>query len=499
MPGSPISSRRRSSRSRPSRRTTTLRPPTRTPGRPSAPTSTTRSTCAPRTTRWSPPSSKPPRPSAPRRRPPASPRRRPRRPPQGRGRRGRRRRRRRRQAGAPPPRSPRRARPLARRDRRARGHLRPRRGGLRPVARPRRHRQPDLRRALGGPPARRGHRRGGPDRDPPRRRRRRRLTTRTSRARSPGSAARTSRSRSASSRCATGSPCFDETLPLVYLANLLWVTAGPGDGRRRHELIADADRLLAAFEHRWIVVDREPLWRMLTDEFAAAGWGIADARVHDARRAPDRSGPLDTVERGRTRRPARAEMRYMDEPAVVHDHRAGTAGARAQSASRRAARRALLRRPATATTSSPTRSCATATAIAQVEDVVVLEGHRGSGLGRLVTTAALPPAWSTSPSCCSSSPTTTTGPRSSTRRLGFEPRRAARGCSTACRRRGVARLRLGAPAAGEVARVAQVAQERRVGDGARVPGPRRAGRDRGGEVGAPVRSARRRARPARRS
>ena len=41
----------------------------------------------------------------------------------------------------------------------------------------------------------------------------------------------------------------------------------------------------------------------------------------------------------------------------------------------------------------------------------------------------------------------------------------------------------------EVARVAEVVQEGRVRDGARVPRPRRAGRDRGGEVRAPVRAA----------
>src|SRR5215207_6320260 len=66
-------------------------------------------------------------------------------------------------AARPPPQAHRRA---------ARGHVRPRRGRLRPVARPRRRGRPRLRRALGRPPARRGHDRGGPDRDPPRRRRR---------------------------------------------------------------------------------------------------------------------------------------------------------------------------------------------------------------------------------------------------------------------------------------------------------------------------------------
>ena len=135
-----------------------------------------RSTSAPRTTPPSPPSSRPRPPAAPRRRP-SSPRRPPSAPPT--------------RTPSPtrttPTRSPRRASAPAaapapaaagRTPRVVRGHLRPRRGGLRAVARPRRRGQPDLRGALGGPPARRGHDRGGPDRHPPRQWRRRRLSSR---------------------------------------------------------------------------------------------------------------------------------------------------------------------------------------------------------------------------------------------------------------------------------------------------------------------------------
>ena len=52
------------------------------------------------------------------------------------------------------------------------GHVRPRRGGLRAVARPGHPGQPDLRRALGRTPARRGRSRRGLHRHPPHRRRR---------------------------------------------------------------------------------------------------------------------------------------------------------------------------------------------------------------------------------------------------------------------------------------------------------------------------------------
>ena len=87
--------------------------------------------------------------------------------------------RRRRGAGAGEATPRRRARAAAQAHRPARGHVRPRRGGLRALARSRGPGRSRLRRALGRPPAGRGHDRGGPDRDPARRRRRgrRRLTS----------------------------------------------------------------------------------------------------------------------------------------------------------------------------------------------------------------------------------------------------------------------------------------------------------------------------------
>lgn len=184
-----------------------------------------------------------------------------------------------------------------------------------------------------------------------------------------------------------GFAAFDETLPLVYFANLLWVTAAPGEVSAA-EIIAGADRLLGAFDHRWVVVDRESLWRMLTEQFAAAGWSMQTHVVMTHRRTPDRMAPLHAVREVGHEDLRRAEMAYMrtqpwctsDEPArqvLEHHLRIGTAlGERcfAVHDGGDVIAYAKLRHRG---------------AIAQVEDVVVLEGHRGAGLGRIVTSAAL--------------------------------------------------------------------------------------------------------------
>jgi ribosomal protein S18 acetylase RimI-like enzyme len=184
-----------------------------------------------------------------------------------------------------------------------------------------------------------------------------------------------------------GVACVDETLPLVFYANLLWVTASAGEVAVA-EIMADADRWLAAFEHRWVVVDREQLWRTLDDDFAAAGWDVQTHVFMTHRRPPDRLAPDGAVREVTHDDILAAELRYMQtqpwctsaEPArqvLEHHIRIG---------------RVLNERCFAIFDGADV--CAYAKlrqrdGIAQVEDVVVLAQYRGGGLGRLVTTAAL--------------------------------------------------------------------------------------------------------------
>lgn len=127
---------------------------------------------------------------------------------------------------------------------------------------------------------------------------------------------------------------------------------------------------------------------MLTEQFAAAGWGMQTHVVMTHRGAPDRMAPLQAVREVGHEDLRRAEMAYMrtqpwcasDEPArqvLEHHLRIGTVlGERcfAVHDGGDVIAYAKLRHRG---------------AIAQVEDVVVVEGHRGAGLGRIVTSAAL--------------------------------------------------------------------------------------------------------------
>ncbi|MDP8967069.1 MAG: GNAT family N-acetyltransferase [Actinomycetota bacterium] len=184
-----------------------------------------------------------------------------------------------------------------------------------------------------------------------------------------------------------GLACFDETLPLVYFANLLWVTAGAGEVGGA-EIMADADRLLGGFEHRWVVVDREPLWQELDEEFAAAGWGVQTHLFMTHRRAPDRVPRLDAVREVGHDDLRTAEMRYM----ATQPWCTSMAPARQVFEHHLRLGRALGERCFAVYDGDEV--CAYAKlrhrdGVAQVEDVVVLEEHRGAGLGRLVTTGAL--------------------------------------------------------------------------------------------------------------
>jgi ribosomal protein S18 acetylase RimI-like enzyme len=216
-----------------------------------------------------------------------------------------------------------------------------------------------------------------------------------------------------------GLACLDETLPLVYYANLLWVTACAGDVAGV-EIMADADRLLAAFEHRWVVVDREPLWRALDGAFAAAGWGVQTHLFMIHRQPPDRIAVAGAVREVTHEDIRAAELRYVrtqpwctsPEPArqvLEHHLRIG---------------RVLNERCFAIYDGADV--CAYAKlrqrdGIAQVEDVVVLAEHRGSGLGRLVTTAALVAGLALEPEVLFIVADDDDWPKELYARLGFEP------------------------------------------------------------------------------
>jgi ribosomal protein S18 acetylase RimI-like enzyme len=221
-----------------------------------------------------------------------------------------------------------------------------------------------------------------------------------------------------------GCAYLQPALPHVYWANLLWVTAQHGVGV--DELVADAERILGAYEHRQVVVEHESLWRALEDDFAAAGWQ-REAIVYMAHeRPPDRMPDVTTVRVVGHDAVAAAEERFLrGEP--------GTTTTQARREVMRHNRRIgeLLGERCFAAYDGDA-VCAYAKlrhrdGVAQVEDVAVAPEHRGAGLGRLVTSAALAAGLALEPELLFIVADEEDWPRELYARLGFEPAGRIRG------------------------------------------------------------------------
>jgi ribosomal protein S18 acetylase RimI-like enzyme len=211
----------------------------------------------------------------------------------------------------------------------------------------------------------------------------------------------------------------DARLPLVFFANLLWVTAPSAGAVSVVEIVADADRALAAFDHRWAVVEHEPLWRTLDDGFSAAGWS-SETHVYMAHRGtPDRQAQLDGAREVGADDILAAQQRFTQtQPWSI-----GDAGRQVVEHHRQFG---ILLHERCFAAYAGDDVCAYAKlrhldGVAQVEDVVVLAEHRGKGLGRLVTTAALVAGMALDPELLFIVADDNDWPKQLYARLGFEP------------------------------------------------------------------------------
>ncbi len=212
-----------------------------------------------------------------------------------------------------------------------------------------------------------------------------------------------------------------DDLPRVYDQNFLWVQ-GEQDVTA-DALIDDAERLHAAAgqAHRRLVIDHEPLWRALAAPFATAGWRQGTEVFMARTSEPDRIA--DTAD---VREITRDEL----EPAVASYYGAEAWGGDPET------RRQLVehgRRMADAAGGERRfgivqgeRTIAYCKlwehrGVAQIEDVVVLAEHRGSGHGRAVVTAALLAALADDPALVFIVADDQDWPKELYERLGFTP------------------------------------------------------------------------------
>lgn len=221
-----------------------------------------------------------------------------------------------------------------------------------------------------------------------------------------------------------GHAFLQASLPRVHWANMLWVTAH--DGVSATELVADADRILTGFDHRQVVVEHESLWRTLEADFAAAGWTRDAILYMTHERPPDRMPGLAAVREVSHDDVQAAEDRFLrDEPGTA------TPEARRQVMQHNRHIGALLGERCFAAYDGDA-VCAYAKlrhrdAVAQVEDVAVAPEHRGAGLGRLVTSAALAAGLALEPELLFIVADEEDWPKELYGRLGFDPAGRIRG------------------------------------------------------------------------
>jgi ribosomal protein S18 acetylase RimI-like enzyme len=186
-----------------------------------------------------------------------------------------------------------------------------------------------------------------------------------------------------------GRALLDDGLPRVPWANMLWVTANQGVDAAR--LVADADRILRGFAHRQLVIEHESLWRTIEPELTAAGWQREAIlfMAHDAAIRP--SGP--TLDLSAVREVGHDDIHAAEDRVLRDDPETADGVAREQVMRRQRRIGELVGERCFATYAGDEVSAYAKLrhrgGVAQVEDVAVLPEHRGAGLGRLVTSAAL--------------------------------------------------------------------------------------------------------------
>jgi ribosomal protein S18 acetylase RimI-like enzyme len=221
-----------------------------------------------------------------------------------------------------------------------------------------------------------------------------------------------------------GQACLDEGLPRVYWANLLWVTAR--EGVAAAELVADADRILRAFAHRQLVVEHESLWRTLEDDLVAAGYERDAILYMTHERAPDRMLGLDAVREVGHDDIFAAEERFLrDEPGTAADDDRRQVMQQHRRIGELVDERCFATYDGDAVTAYA--KLRHRDGVAQVEDVAVLPEHRGAGLGRLVTSAALAAGLALEPEVLFIVADEEDWPKELYARLGFVPAGRIRG------------------------------------------------------------------------